>query len=177
MTIIDSRGRLFGRLNLVDAAVVVFALGLLPFAYGTYLLFQPARPRIESVSVVEVSKEERRVGSALLRNKLKVKGSGFNPMLRARIDDAQALGFVFENPNSADVLVGPLTPGPHDPVLFDGVQEVARAVGAVVIQEDTRSFIRTVGWLTALDPEFAQTLKPGYAAPQPSPRSSAKTRA
>lgn len=169
MTTIDSRGRLFGRINLVDAAVAVFALALLPFAYGTYLLFQPARPKIESVSLSLITKEERRVGSSLLRTKLKVKGTGFNPMLRARIDDTPALGFVFENPNSADVLVGPMASGPHDLILFDGVQEVARAVGAVIIQEEAQSFIRAVGWLTALDPEFAKTLKAGYAAPQAAP--------
>lgn len=169
MTIIDSRGRLFGRINLVDAAVAVFALGLLPLAYGTYLLFQPARPQIESVSLSEINREERRVGSSLLRTKLKVKGTGFNPLLRARIGDTPALGFVFETPNSADVLVGPMTPGPHDLILLDGVQEVARAAGAVIIQEEAQSFIRAVGWLTALDPEFAQTLKAGYAAPHPAP--------
>ena len=169
MTIIDSRGRLFGRVNLVDAAVAAFALALVPLAYGTYLLFQPVRPHIESVSPAEITKEERRVGSSLLRGKLKVKGTGFNPMLRARLGDVQALGFVFENPNSADVLVGPMAPGAHDLILLDGVQEVARAAGAVTIREESNDFVRAVGGLTVLAPETASTLVVGDAAPQPSP--------
>ena len=169
MNMIDNRGRLFGRVNLVDAAAAVFILGLIPLAYGTYLLFQPATPRIDSVSRSEISKEERRVGSSLLRTKLKVKGTGFNPLLRARIDDTPALGFVFENPNSADVMIGPMAPGAHDLVLFDGVQEVARAVGAVTIDEDRKAFIRAVGWLTPMDPAVAQTIKVGFGAPAASP--------
>ncbi len=55
-------------------------------------------------------------------------------MLRASIDDTPAIGFVFENPNSADLLVGPTPPGAHDLVLYDGAQEVARARKAVVIE-------------------------------------------
>ena len=136
MTVIDD-GRLFGRLNLVDATVVAFVLVLIPMAYGTYLLFQPAAPRIDSVSPSIISREERRiaVGGRLIA-KFKVRGAGFTPLLRARIGDVEALGFVFENPNSADVLVGPVTPGSHDLVLWDGVQEVARAVNAVTVQPD-----------------------------------------
>ena len=169
MSIVDEHGRVFGRFNLVDTAAAVFVLGLIPAAYGTYLLFRPATPRITSVSRSEISKEERRVGSALLRTKLKVKGTGFNPLLRARVGDTPALGFVFENPNSADIMVGPMTPGAHDLVLLDGVQEVARAVGAVTIQEDRKTFIRAVGWLTMLDPAFAKDLKAGFGAPEGSP--------
>ena len=42
MSVIDEQGRLFGRVNLIDAFVVLFVLGLIPMAYGTALLFQPA---------------------------------------------------------------------------------------------------------------------------------------
>ena len=45
-------------------------------------------------------------------------------MLRASIDDMPAIGLVFENPNSADLLLGAITPGSHDLILYDGVQEV-----------------------------------------------------
>jgi len=122
------------RFNLFDAVVAGFVIVLIPIAYGTWLLFRTPRPVITSVKRVEITKEERRIGGPNLTAKLKVQGSGLRPMLRASIDDAPAIGFVFENPNSADLLVGAVAPGSHDLVLYDGVQEVARAPKAVTIQ-------------------------------------------
>jgi hypothetical protein len=122
------------RFNLFDAAIAGFVIVLIPIAYGTYRLFRTPQPIIASVTLVEISKEERRVGGPNLTAKLKIQGSGLRPMLRASIDGTPAIGFVFENPNSADLLVGAEAPGPHDHVLYDGVQEVARAPKAVAIQ-------------------------------------------
>lgn len=119
------------RMNLFDAAVAVFVIVLIPIGYGTYLLFRAPRPVITSVKRVEITKEERRVGGPNLVAKLKIQGSGLRPMLRATIDATPAIGFVFENPNSADLLVGAIPPGSHDLILYDGVQEVARAPKAV----------------------------------------------
>lgn len=167
MTIVDDRGRLFGRINLIDAAVLIFVIVLIPVAYGAFLLFRPAAPRIDSVAQTDLTKEEVRIASgALLSAKLKVKGTGFTPLLRATIGDKPAMGFVFENPNSADVLVGEIAVGSHDLVLFDGVQEVARAKGAVTIQEAVGTIVRTVGRFVALDAATAATLKPGFASPK-----------
>jgi hypothetical protein len=167
MTIIDRHGRLFGRFNLVDAAAIGFVIVLLPIGYATYLLFRPSRPAIESVTRFELTKEERRIaGGGLLTAKLKVKGSGFNPLLRARIGQVEAVGFVFENPNSADVLVGLVPPGRHDLVLYDGVQEVARAHGAVEIINISAPRVRAYGWLTRLTPAQATELKPGATSDQ-----------
>lgn len=163
MSVIDEQGRLFGRVNLIDAAVALFVLGLIPLAYGTALLFQPARPRIDSVTRVDIANEERRIvaGGSLLAAKLKIKGTGFNPMLRASIGGSPALAFVFENPNSADVLVGPMPPGAHDLVLMDGVQEAARAAGAVVIDNPSTRTLHAEGWLTNLTPAMGAGFKAG----------------
>jgi hypothetical protein len=65
--------------------------------------------------------------------------------------------------------VGPVAPGAHDLVILDGVQEVARAVGAITIQPEASTFIRAVGWLTDLDPELAKIMQQGLAYPQPTP--------
>jgi hypothetical protein len=166
MSLVDAEGRLFGRVNLVDAAVVGFVLFLIPVGYATYLLFRPSRPVIDSVTRVEITREERRVGGgALVAAKLKVRGSGFNPLLRARIGGVEALGFVFENPNSADVIVGAMPAGRHDLVLYDGVQEVARAPESVEIVATEAPRVRAFGWLTNLSAEEAAALKPGYASP------------
>lgn len=163
MSVIDQHGRLFGRVNIIDALVALFVVGLIPLAYGTALLFQPARPRIDSVTRVDITNEERRIiaGGSLLAAKLKIKGTGFNPMLRASIGGSPALAFVFENPNSADVLVGPMPPGAHDLVLMDGVQEAARATGAVVIDNPSTRKLHAEGWLTNLTPAMAGEFRVG----------------
>ena len=170
MTVIDDRGRLFGRINLVDGAVAAFALLLIPLAYGTFLLFRPAVPRIDSVSPSIITKEERRIAiGGRLTAKFKIRGTGFTPLLRARIGDAEALGLVFENPNSADLLVGPVPPGSHDLVLTDGVQEVARLPGAITVQSEVASYVRAVGWLTDLDLELVKALRLGLVFPESVP--------
>jgi hypothetical protein len=161
--VIDRNGRLFGRFNLIDAAAVAVVLFLIPVGYATYLLFRPAQPAIESVTRVEVTAEERRVaGGSMLSAKLKVRGNGFNPLLRARVGDHETLGFVFENPNSADVLVGLVPEGRYDLILYDGVQEVARARDAVDMQPRVPTSVRAYGWLTLLTP--TNELKAGFAS-------------
>lgn len=167
MTVMDNRGRIFGRLNLIDLSALVLLLAALPLAYGASLLFQPPRPTIREVGQVDITNAERRIvaGGSLLSAKLKIKGTGFNPMLRAYIDDSPALAFVYETPNSADVLVGPLSPGAHDLILMDGVQPVARSNGAVKIEAPSARVVRAVGWMTDMDREIAEPLKVGGTFP------------
>lgn len=170
MSVIDKDGRVFGRLNLVDAFVAGFLLLLIPLGYATYLLFRPAAPRVDSVTPAEISRQERRLGvGGVIMAKFKVKGTGLNPMLRALIDDTPALAFVFENPNSADVLVGPVSPGAHDLVLFDGVQEVARSRGTISVQPGEATFIRASGFLTNLDRDLVAALTTGVKFPAAAP--------
>jgi hypothetical protein len=168
MTVVDSRGRLFGRINLFDAAIVGFVIVLIPIAYGTFLLFRTPKPSVTSVRIVGIAKEERRVGGPGLTAKLKVRGSGLRPLLRAFIDDIPAIGFIFENPNSADVLVGAVPAGPHDLILYDGVQEVARAVHAVNIQPTPPARLRIVGTIVGLDRATADSLQAGASSPRES---------
>ncbi len=170
MTMIDERGRLFGRFNLIDSLVVLLVLIAIPMAYGTYLLFRPGTPRIDSVSPSNITKEEQRVTSAArLVAKFKIKGTGFTPLLRARIGDADALGFVFESPNSADVLVGPIPAGPQDLILMDGVQEVARARGAITVVPNDATFLRAAGRIVDLDPVLLKEIQVGLEWPAAAP--------
>jgi hypothetical protein len=149
------------RLNLFDAAVAVFLIVLVPLAYGTYLLFRAPRTSIASVHRVEIGQEERRIGGPNLVAKFKVQGSGLRPLLRASIDDQPAIGFVFENPNSADLLVGRVPPGAHDLILFDGVQEIARAPHSVVIQPAPMPRAATMRLRASSPPEVIALVKPG----------------
>jgi hypothetical protein len=166
MNWIDKEGRLFGRVNVFDAALAGFAIALIPIAYGTFLLFRMPSPRLTSVTQVPVTREELRVaGGNRLTAKLKVRGSGLRPMLQAGIGTTRALGFVFEDPNSADVLVGEVPPGTHDFVLYDGVQEVARLARAVTIETVAPGRVAGIGTLIHLDRATAESLTPGRLGP------------
>ena len=48
MTLIDERGRIGGRFNLVDAAAAFVLLLLVPLALGAYLLFRTPTPTLTS---------------------------------------------------------------------------------------------------------------------------------
>jgi len=155
-----------GRINIVDAAIIAFVIILLPVGYATARLFRAPQPRIASVTRVEINREERRVaGGSRLFAKLKVRGSGFRPMLRASVDGTPTLGFVFEDPNTADVLVGEAAAGTHDLILFDGVQEVARAPHAVTIEARPAPHVRAVGAFVDLSKEAADALTVGATFP------------
>jgi hypothetical protein len=149
------------RLNLFDAAIVVFLIMLVPIAYGTYLLFRAPRTVIASVRRVGITQEERRIGGPNLIAKFKVQGSGLRPLLRASIDEQPAIGFVFENPNSADLLVGRVPPGVHDLILYDGVQEIARAPQSVLIQPAPMPRPATVRLRAVSPSEVMALVKPG----------------
>ena len=72
-------------------------------------------------------------------------GTGLRPTLRAAIGDHDAVGFLFETPTTADVLFGDLGAGTYDLVLYDGVQEVARARNAVTVpRKPTTQMVRVL---------------------------------
>lgn len=162
---IDRDGRLFGRLNLVDAAVGAFVLMLVPLGYASYLLFRPPAPQITSVEPAQLTLiEERAAQGTRLAGKLKVRGTGLRPILRATIGTTEAVAFIFETPRSADVLFGEVRPGTHDLILYDGVHEVARAPGAVVIPnppDDAALWLGIAGVLLDMEPEVAGSIKVG----------------
>jgi len=166
--VIDDRGRLLGRVNLVDAAIVLFALLLVPIAYLTLLLFRPAKPAITSVDRAQITYiEERAAAGTTVEGKLKVHGSGLRPTLRARIGDRDAVGFLFETPTSADVLFGDIPPGTYDLVLYDGVQEVARSPRAVTVTAKPApggTRVLAIGAFVELDEQTAAALKVGGPA-------------
>lgn len=161
--IIDRDGRVFGRMNLVDALCVAFLAGLVPAAYSSWLLFHPAAPRIGSVEHSEITEAEMRVAAGRpIRMKVKVRGDHLTPMLRASIGRIPALGFEFEGPASGDVVIGTdVPPGTHDLVLYDGTREVARAKGAISIVPATQAVVRAVGGFTQMNRPTATSLHVG----------------
>src|SRR5262249_3102979 len=124
-------------------------------------------PKIESVTSVPITREERRLsGGSALMAKLKVRGDGLRPMLRASLDDNPTLGFVFEGPHSADVLVGVVPPGRHDFILYGGVQGVARLPRSVEIGPVKAPRVRTLGIILQMEKAVAESLSDGAVYPQ-----------
>src|SRR5262245_2727162 len=162
--------RLFGRINIVDAAIGLFVLALVPAAYFAFLLFRTAKPVITSVDQAQLTYiEERASAGTQLSGKLKVHGRGLQPLLRASIGSQSAIAFIFESPESADVLFGELPPGDHDLILYDGVQEVARAPRAVTIPARSTASsarMRVAGTLVNLDEPTGRALRVGQSFPE-----------
>jgi hypothetical protein len=125
MAVVDERGRLFGRWNLVDALVVLVVLGLIPLAYGAYALFRTPPPRLLAIEPSQLFH-----GPNL---QITVRGEHLRPYMRVTIDDKQAMTFLFHSDTTAVVDLGDVSPGTFDIVLYDYAQERARLPKALTI--------------------------------------------
>jgi hypothetical protein len=128
MAILDDQGRLFGRVNLVDAAAGVLVLALIPLGYIAWMLFSTPPPVVESVSPAVVS-----AGQA--NQRVELRGRRLRPFLRADVGEAPAT-YVFRSPERAEVVLPPLSPGTYDLSFFDA-REIARFPKVVTVKPDT----------------------------------------
>lgn len=115
MSLIDERGRLFGRVNLIDAFVGLVVFGLIPLAYGAFLMFRPPIPTITAVSPDHLTS-----ASTVSRPRLQVTGENFREALLVRFGTVPSPGFLVQNSRSGEVLVPVLSEGTYDLLLFDG---------------------------------------------------------
>src|SRR5262249_54115502 len=155
MTIVDERGRLFGRFNLIDAAVVLVVLVLISLAYAAYLLFRPDVMAIKSVEPSRVL-----VGQT---PRIRIHGANLRPYLRAQIGPAQPHTFLIETPNEAELVLPQLPAGTFDLALYDEVQEVARMKNAITVESlaaGPRVALRLVGSFLGLDDATIKSLTP-----------------
>ncbi len=125
MPVIDDRGRLFGKLNLIDVITVAVVLGLIPLAYGAFLLFRVPIPIITSIEPTQVTQGDSAT--------LKLTGSGFRPFLVARFGVVESYGFLVQSPTIAEVKVPDIPAGNYDFVLYDQARELVRIPGAVTV--------------------------------------------
>ena len=125
MPVIDDRGRLFGKLNLIDVITVAVVLGLIPLAYGAFLLFRVPIPIITSIEPTQVTQGDSAT--------LKLTGSGFRPFLVARFGVVESYGFLVQSPTIAEVKVPDIPAGNYDFVLYDQARELVRMPGAVTV--------------------------------------------
>lgn len=148
MRLVDDSGRLFGRVNLIDALVGVVLLLLIPLGYGAYGLFRQPTPRLISVepSTIVSGKNTR----------VRVQGEYLRPVLRLNAG-TQAAQLLIETPSTAEITLPELGPGSHDLVLFDEAREVARLANALTV-ETLRSRVKVYGTFGGLSAGRAEAL-------------------
>ncbi len=125
MAIVDEQGRLFGRLNLLDAIVALVILGLIPLAYGSYVLFRTPLPRLTTV--------EPQTLTYAPNLRVKIRGENLRPYMRVSFGNHQGQTFLFNDTTEAEVDLREVPPGVYDVVLYDYSQERSRLPRALTI--------------------------------------------
>jgi IPT/TIG domain-containing protein len=118
MTVIDDRGRVFGRINLIDAAAALFIFVLVPIAYGAYLLFRTPPAKLTAIT------PDKLYGGP--NQRVRISGVNLRPFMRVSFGGTQGVTFAIVSTTSAEVEVPELPPGTYDVELFDYRQLVDR---------------------------------------------------
>jgi hypothetical protein len=163
VTLIDDRGRVFGRVNLIDFLAAVMLLGLIPLGYGGYLLFRVPDPVIATISPDQVV--ERR------DNTLVVTGEHIRPFLDVRFGSGEqahrAQGFLVQGSTRAEVKVPlALPPGTYDVVVMDQGRTLYSKPGGLTVlparwaaSADTE--VQVLGTFTGLNGDEARSFAVG----------------
>lgn len=125
MPVIDDRGRLFGRVNLIDALVAVVVLALIPLAFGAFLMFRVPPPTITAVSPDHLPEQTR--------SAIRITGENLRPFLDVRFGQTLSEGFLLESPTRAEVRVPALPSGTYDLTLVEGGRVLLRKPGALTV--------------------------------------------
>jgi hypothetical protein len=156
MPLIDEQGRVFGRVNAVDAVVAAAVIVLIPVAYAAYLLFRPAPIKIIGV-------EPSRVASGRT-TRVKISGEHLRPYLRAQFGNEQVHSLLIETPTMAEADVQNLPPGTYDLTLFDETAQIAQMKNAVTVVTPEALMpvsIRLLGDFVDLDAAAAKSIIAG----------------
>jgi len=125
MPIVDDRGRVAGRVNLLDAFVAVFLLVVVPLGYGAYLLFRTPKPKLVGIAPTTIYQGPNvRIG---------ISGLNLRPFMRVSFDTIQGRTFLIGSTKFAAIDMPDLAPGTYDVVLFDYMQEVDRLPKALTV--------------------------------------------
>ena len=157
MPLIDDRGRLLGRVNLIDCALIAFVLVLIPLGYGAYRFLRTPLPHIGGVTPnpLPYKKGDQRI---------RMTGENFRPFLRVTVGSADAKAFLIEKRDVAEVVFDGPAAGTYDLALFDFAEELARLRNAVTIVAPPTPPVQIVGHFTG-DVAAAGALAPGMKLP------------
>lgn len=139
MRFLDDRGRLFGYVNVLDGAVVLFLLSLLPFAGVAYRALRTSAATINSVDPTAVV-----VGQPA---RLRLTGADFKPYLQAYVaktgqpfvlSEADRLSqqgtFLLSTATAAEIQVPDLPVGTYDLYLYDVGQQIGYRRAAFAVE-------------------------------------------
>jgi hypothetical protein len=157
MALIDERGRLFGRINIIDAAVLLLLVAMIPLAYGAVILFRQPEPVLRAVEPSVLSPRVERI---------RITGENLRPFLRVSFNDHQGTTFALIDAQTAEVRVPELPAGSYDVILYDVAREVSRLRGAVTVEGpaaplSSESQLLVAGRFVGLDEAVAAKLQQG----------------
>lgn len=156
MTVLDERGRIAGRFNIIDVAAAVIVLVLVPLAIAAYVLFRTPAPTLAGVSPATLIEGPGQ--------RIEVNGANLRPFMRVTFGTTPASAYFLGSTKYALVDVPPLKPGTYDVVLFDYAREVARLPKALTIAPvATDAELELEGAFKAPSAAVAAELKAGAA--------------
>lgn len=160
MPLLDDHGRLFGKVNLIDAAAAAFVLVLVPLGYAAYVLFKVPAPKVTAIKPLTFDTTKGQV--------LDVEGEHLRPFLRASVGDKSA-EYLFATVDRGQVKLPELPPGAYEVKLYDESQLVATA-GTITVnapppqaqqQPPPGVDLTVLGTFGRLDPAQVSMLRPG----------------
>jgi hypothetical protein len=154
--VIDDRGRLFGKVNLIDAAVGAFVLLLIPLAYAAFLLFRLPAPTIESLQPAAVP-DHTPVA-------ITIHGQNLRPYLRARFG-RMAAEFFLQSPSLAEIKVPALPAGTYDLELYDESNRILLKPAALTVGTASTMTLEAVGSFVGLPGDAAALIAVGTRFP------------
>jgi hypothetical protein len=160
MTIVDDRGRVGGRFNLIDVIAAIAILLLLPVAFGAYLLFRTPPAKLRSIEPVSLHQ-----GPNL---RIVVSGTNLRPFMRVSFNAVQGRDFMIAAPTWAQVDLPDLPAGVYDIGLFDNGQLLDRLPKALTILSAAPTptvELMVSGSFTGLGTAAVQQIRPGLPFP------------
>ena len=156
MPLVDDRGRLFGRINLIDAFVGGLVIVAIPLAYAGYALFRQPQPSLTGVEPATITPTTANVT---------VRGVNLRPFLRVSFGQHQGVTFSLSTPTTAEVKVPGLPAGTYDVILYDVAREVSRLPNAVTVEAaplpSAQASMLVAGSFVALDAASAAEVVKG----------------
>ena len=125
VTMLDERGRIAGRFNVIDVAAAVIVLVLVPLAIAAYLLFRTPAPTLVSVSPATL------VEGPSQRIEVNGTTSGRSCVSHSGRRRRAPISLGVQSMRSSTCRS--LKPGKYNVVLFDYAREVARLPNALTI--------------------------------------------
>lgn len=158
MTVLDERGRIAGRFNVVDVCAAIVVLLLVPVAIAAFLLFRTPPPTLATITPKTLFEGPNQ--------RLEIDGTNLRPFMRVSFDTVPANSFLLGSTKYALVDLPALRPGVYDVVLYDYAREVARLPKALTIAAPAPDVtLELVGRFEDVTDAAAAALKPGDHLP------------